>query len=178
MRRPALQPEPGCAITIMIISHTLYSAQDCTGGVQSTCVQWGRGQVHAAYCTVHPRTALSPGQSLRVTQRYTLLLSVTQCHTVSHSVTCHTRDRVTRSVCVVLMYSERGSHGHIADIVAAYNTTYLLIYNWQVNALSVRRFSECLFLQHTSSAQFAELGGHCEDTRHINYTRTFVDRRK
>ena len=77
MRRPALQPEPVCAITIMIISHTLYSAQDCTVYRAHVYSEAGQGQVHAAYCTVQPRTALSPGQSLRVTQRYTLLLSVT-----------------------------------------------------------------------------------------------------
>ena len=123
----------------------------CPGlySVQSTCVQWGQGQVHAVYCTVQPRTALSPGQSLRVTQRYTLLPSVTQCYSVSHV----TRDRVTRSVCVVLMNSEGGSHGHIANIVAASNVTLQHIYNWQVNALSVRRFSECLFLQAVRNLQ-------------------------
>ena len=149
MRRPALQPEPVCAITIMIISHTLYSAQDCTEHRAHVYSEAGQGQVHAVYCTVQPRTALSPGQSLRVTQRYTLLLSVTQCHTVSHV----TRDRVTRSVCVVLMNSEGGSHGHIANIVAASNVTLQHIYNWQVNALSDRRFSECLFLQAVRNLQ-------------------------
>ena len=127
MRRPALQPEPVCAITIMIISHTLYSAQDCTvhrahvyrearARYMQRTVQYSR----APHCH-----RVSRSVSRSVTHCYLVLPSVTQCYSVSHV----TRDRVTRSVCVVLMNSEGGSHGHIANIVAASNVTLQHIYN-------------------------------------------------
>ena len=78
--------------------------------------------------------------------------SVTHCYLVLHSVTCHERSCHEKCLCSANEQWE-GSHGHIANIVAAYNVTLQHIYNWQVNALSVRRFSECLFLQAVRNLQ-------------------------
>ena len=98
MRRPALQPEPVCAITIMIISHTLYSAQDCT--VHRAHV-YREARTRYMQCTVQYSRAphchrVSRSVSRSVTHCYLVLHSVTQCHTVSHV----TREIVSREVFV------------------------------------------------------------------------------